>query len=175
MKWLFSLWQTNALAARERLSRGFTMLELLVVIVVLGILAASFTSSATSARENARVAKATAESRELGNAIRLFCMANLDIAMNEDDPLSTLGLGTGVREAGSTLTNALTRPSAANGNTVYFNVSQDALRSNRICDPWGEPYRILVRQVARDEAPNTDDYLIIAPVTSRHRALEPMQ
>ncbi len=151
------------------------MMELLVVIVVLGILAASFVSSASSARENARITKATAESRELGNAIRLFCMANLDVAMNEDDPLGVLGLGKGLREANASLTNILTRPSASNGNTVYFNVAQSSLRNNRICDPWGEPYRILVREIESEIEERTDDYIIIAPVPTRHRALEPLK
>ncbi len=172
MKQLHILWQRLMGAPSRR--AGFTMIELLVVIVVLGILAASFASSATSARENARITKATAESRELGNSIRLFCMANLDVAMNETDPLGALGLGTGVREANASLTNMLTRPSSANGNTVYFNVSQSSLINNRICDPWGEPYRILVREVESDANEKSDDYIIIAPVATRHRALEPL-
>ncbi len=156
-----------------KMKRGFTMIELLVVIVILGVLVASFATSAAGARETAQVTRATAEARELGNAIRLYCIAQMDLALGEKDPLSDLGLSDGVRDANSSLTNVLTEPSAANGNTVYYNVSQSALRNNRICDPWGEPYKIRVKKVV-SRAPDEEDYTIVVPIQARHRALEPL-
>ncbi len=155
------------------LRAGFTMVELLVVIVILGVLVAAFATSASGARETAMITRATAESRELGNAIRLFCMAQMDLEMNATDPISELGLSDGVRDANSTLTSVLTEPSSRNGNTVYYSVSQSSLRNNRICDPWGEPYQIRVRRVA-GEAQQDEDYTLIVPVPARHRALEPL-
>ncbi len=158
---------------KTSLRAGFTMVELLVVIVILGVLAAAFATSASGARETAMITRATAESRELGNAIRLFCMAQMDLEMNATDPMAELGLSDGVRDASSKLTSVLTEPSSSNGNTVYYNVSQSSLRGNRICDPWGEPYQIRVRKVTGD-ANQDEDYTLIVPIPARHRALEPL-
>ena len=56
-------------SGRAALRTGFTLIELLVVIVIIAILTASFGVSFLSAQETARITRATAESRELGNAI----------------------------------------------------------------------------------------------------------
>lgn len=155
---------------------GFTLIELLVVIAILGILVATFAVSTASARQNARITKATAESRELGNAIRLFCMTMLDTAESDDggDPLSDLGLNEGTKPATDQLTRILTQPSEKNGNTVYFNANERSIRRNVLCDPWGNPYYIRVKKVS----PNVKDeenYTILVPVVGRHRALEPLK
>ena len=152
---------------------GFTLIELLVVIVILGVLVATFVVSTTAARQNARIAKATAESRELGNAIRLYCMTSLDTAESEDggDPMGDLGLTEGTKAATAELTRLLTKPSEKNGNTVYFNANERAIRRNVLCDPWGNPYYIRVKKVNMNVS-SEDDYEII--VIGRHRALEPL-
>jgi prepilin-type N-terminal cleavage/methylation domain-containing protein len=170
-----TLLRRSARSGKVRARAGFTMIELLLVMAILGTLVATFAVSTASARENAKVVKATAESRSLANSIRLFCMAMTDTAVAEDggNPLATLGLSDGLRDADSTLTNMLTKPSASNGNTVYFEANDRSIRQNRLCDPWGNPYKIRVKRVniaARQE----EDYEIIVPVPGRHRALEPL-
>lgn len=157
---------------------GFTLIELLVVIAILGVLIATFASSTASARETARITKATAECRELGNAIRLFCMTQLDTAVSEDggNPMSDLGLRDGLQEATTTMTNLLTKPSDKNRNTVFFAANDRAIRKNVLCDPWGNPYRVRVRRVvSRTDDTAERDYEIIVPLDGRHRALEPLK
>lgn len=170
-----TLLKVKPTSASARWRAGFTMIELLVVMAILGTLVGTFALSTGAARENAKVVKATAESRALSNSIRLFCMAMTDTAVSDDggNPMSALGLSDGVNDASSTLTNMLTKPSSSNGNTVYYDANDRSIRGNRLCDPWGNPYKIRVKRVniaARQE----EDYEIIVPIPGRHRALEPL-
>lgn len=158
-----------AASALPAARRGFTLIELLVVIAIVGILAGTFAFSMSSAQENARIAKATAEGRELTNAIRLFCLTQTE--RTSDNPLSALGLSEGTHEGTSTLRQMMTEPSAANGNTVYYRASERSIRRGVLCDPWGHPYRIRVRRfVPRDGQQN--DYRLIVPLETRHRPLK---
>ncbi len=155
---------------------GFTLIELLVVIAIVGILIASFAFSTVSARESARTVKATAEGRELGNAIRLYCITTLDTSDGDGsdggDPLAELGLNEGINEARGTLVNVLTKPSANDAKTIYFEANHPTLRGNTLCDPWGHPYRIRVKKAVSNAKDNEDDYTILVPAVGRHRALK---
>ena len=156
-----------------RARRGFTLIELLVVIVILGVLMGSFAASTGAARENARIAKATAEARELGNAIRLFGITMMDASdSSSKSPLESLGLRDGLNEAPTDLTRMLTESNSSNGNTVYYKASDTSIRGNRLCDPWGKPYMIRVRKVQPTDVAKEDDYTILVPVPGRHRALK---
>lgn len=170
--------QTKTLRQVALRRAGFTLIELLVVIAILGVLIATFAASTASARETARITKATAECRELGNAIRLFCMTQLDTATADDggNPMADLGLRDGLQDANSTMTDLLTKPSDKNRNTVYFAANDRAIRQNVLCDPWGNPYRVRVKRVV-SQSDNTAerDYEIIVPLDGRHRALEPLK
>ena len=79
-----TLLKRSARSGKVRARAGFTMIELLLVMAILGTLVATFAISTASARENAKVVKATAESRSLANSIRLFCMAMTDTAVAEE-------------------------------------------------------------------------------------------
>lgn len=154
------------------LRAGFTLIELLVVIVIIGILAATFGVSFLSAQETARITRATAESRELGNAIRLYLMqpdANGDLP-----DLTDLNLSAGDRSPISSNTSKILTGESGNRGHAYYQAAEDALNSKgEICDPWGNPYYITVREIKPSGKPDPEDYEIVVPIQGRHRALEP--
>lgn len=159
---------------RTLFRQGFTLIELLVVMCILGILAATFFSGTMGARRSAQIAKATAESRALADAIRLYCLTQYDSESSSTDPLGDLGLSEGEQDASSTLTTALSEPSSSNGNTVYFNVQESQLRHNRISDPWGNPYKIYIVKPTSSSIDAEKEYEVLVPIPGRHRALEPL-
>ncbi len=159
------------------LRAGFTLLERLVVIAIVGVLIASFAFSTASARENARTVKATAEGRALGDAIRLYCLTNLESSDgggdDGGDPMGDLGLSEGINEARGTLVSKLTDPSSNDAKIVYFEANHPTLRGNGLYDPWGHPYRIRVKKAVTDADTGEDDYIILVPAVGRHRTLNP--
>lgn len=165
--------------AKTNARAGFTLVELLVVLAIIGILAATFVTSSMSAYETAQITRATAESRELGNAIRLYLLTELDTsedtAVEGSDPLQELGLSEGTGEISSGLTTRLTTRQDA--GYVYYQANQDSLRGGKIVDPWGNPYVIRVRKVDNvksDSDVQDEAYEIVLPIQGRHRALEPL-
>ena len=122
----------------RRNKRGFTLVELIVVIGMLMMLAGAVTASVGSAHTRAKVQQATAEVQEMTNAILAY--ENYGRAM-EDSPLSNHLM----EEKEATEANMafiLGKESMQNGQSgnipVLFNAT---IRNNAIRDPWGNPYR----------------------------------
>lgn len=117
--------------------RGFTLVELLVVVGMLAVLMGSMTFSVNSARDKARVQKATTEVKIVTQAILAY--ENYARAKGQDLPSlndaeaneSSLGFLMG---DGTTASNekipVLLQASLRNGTTML--------------DPWGTPYRIKI-------------------------------
>lgn len=61
---------------RNRLNRGFTLVEILIVVVILGILAAIVVPQFTNAANDARGGNLTTQLQTLNNQIELFAARN---------------------------------------------------------------------------------------------------
>ncbi len=123
------------------MKRGFTLVELLVVIAMLMLLIGAVSSSVATAQKRAKIVQATAEAQEMTNAI-----------------LAYENFGKGYSLASHTMEGAeanegnlgfiLGLESAASGGgkvPVLFNAS---IRNGAIRDPWGHPYLVTVKQGA---------------------------
>ena len=77
---LGSMKKTN-LASTQR---GFTMIELMVVIVILGILAAAVVPQLVGRDDKARVTVATSDVRNISNALSMYKLDNTNFPSTED-------------------------------------------------------------------------------------------
>ena len=101
-------------------SRGFTLIEILVVVVILGILGAMVVPQFLSRPDAARMQAAQADIRSLGNALDVYRLDNFQY------PSSEQGLEALVQ-----------RPS---GFPEPKNWNPDGYIKKLPTDPWGSPY-----------------------------------
>ena len=136
----------------DRSTNAFTLIEMMVVTGMLAILMGVAFSGIGQARNQARIAKANAEVRELVNAILAYEAANeeLDVA------------ATGTEATEANLQKLLGLDGA---KTVYLNAPmvRGAFR-----DPWGTPYKYRVVEAKVDE----DRTTVSASVTFPNRQRE---
>ncbi len=123
---------TSATLADSRLSRrGFTLIEMLTVIVLIGILMAAVGLSVRKANELSKNTKAEAECRELVNAL-LEYRATLH-AWPVKNPSS------GPTDVSRELLGPLVDSSKNPRGLVFLNLT---LAEGTWNDPWGKPYKV---------------------------------
>jgi len=116
--------------------KGFTLLELMVVVAMIAVVVGSISTSVSSAQERARVQKATAEVKNATQAILAYEQFNpgkgLPQMERRDADASSLGflLGQGTSENGGQVPVLLSAALSSNGKWR---------------DPWGTPYRVTIR------------------------------
>lgn len=120
--------------------KGFTLVELIVVIGMLMVLMGSVSSAVMSAQRRAKIAKATAACQEMTNAI----LGYENYAKNMT--LSDKATGNSWQEANqNALGFILGRENAQRGSAggkiaVLYNGEVEK-RSGKLLDPWGHPYQ----------------------------------
>ncbi len=125
--------------------KGFTLVELLVVIAMILLLMGSVTSSLMSARKRARTAKATIACQEMTNAILAYENYSSDYSLGSKVTggswkvcdRSSLGFILGEE--------SLQRGGASGKIPVLYN---GEVKGNQLLDPWGNPYYYRIQKVS---------------------------
>lgn len=107
----------------QRTQRGFTLIEIMVVVVILGILAAVVVPRIMDNPGKARAAKAKQDIRQLESALELYKLDNFSYP-NTQQGLEAL----------------VTKPS---GDPQPKNYKQGGYIKSLPKDPWGNPYQFL--------------------------------
>ena len=107
--------------AQFRKSRGFTLIEVMVVVIILGILAAIVVPRVMDRPDDARITKAKQDIRALESALNLYKLDNF-VYPTTDQGLEAL------------VTKPAGTPEAKNWKRYMDRLPKD---------PWGEPYQFL--------------------------------
>ena len=119
-------------------NRGFTLIEIMVVVVILGILAAIIVPKIMERPEQARVVKAKQDVSSIQNALDLY---KLD---NGNYPTTDQGLAA-----------LVTRPTS---DPIPQNWKKGGYLKQLPIDPWGNPYQYLNPGVHNNGDPDIFSY-----------------
>ena len=135
------------------MKKGFTLVELLVVIAMLLLLMGSVTTAVTSAQRRAKVVQATAEAQEMTNAILAYENFGKNYSL-ENHKMEAQEATEG------NMAFILGQENSQEGESgkipVLFNAS---IRNGAIRDPWGRPYLVTIRPTEKfkNESDSTDN------------------
>ena len=121
----------------KSIKRGFTLIEMLVVLCVLGMIMTALTTSVASAQERAKVARAKTEVKSITQAILAYENYDpdnkLETMTNKDADKSSIGFLLGSGES-------------ANSGKIPVLLMAQLSNGGKMLDPWGTPYKISIKE-----------------------------
>lgn len=118
----------------DRSRRGFTLVELLVVVGMIGVIAGAMTTSVSAAQERARIQKATAEVKVISQAILAAENFEGELPSLSDADADESSLGFLIGKGGSDST----------GDKIPALLMASLSSGGKMRDPWGTPYKIKI-------------------------------
>jgi len=138
------------------MKRGFTLVELLVVVGMLAVLMGAMTSSVNRARLRAKISKATQDVKEMTNAI----LAYENIAPNRS--LEKFATGwTKATESSLAIILGGAQTESGEPSPVLYNAQ---IRNGAIRDPWGNPYEFTIMKVNEAGRQSDSRQFVTAPI-----------
>ena len=129
------------------MKKGFTLVELMVVVGMIAVLMGAMTVSTSRAQERGRIAKATQETKEITNAILAYEQ------YADGHSLEKEAKGDWTKCTEGAMQMILGGKTGANGEEipVLFNAS---VTGGNILDPWGRPYEYMIQRFEQGPQPN---------------------
>ena len=138
------------------MKKGFTLVELLVVIAMLLLLVGSVTTAVASAQRRAKVMQATAEAQEMTNAILAY--ENYGKNFSLDKYAKGTWLDATVDNVGFILGREQSQMGEGGDIPVLFNAAVRKVgKEEGILDPWGRVYRVMIRKTDDIESENQQE------------------
>ena len=120
---------------------GFTLVELLVVIAMIAVLLAAFSTSVTAARQRARIQKAKAEVHAISQAI----LASENWATSSGN--YEIDLNGTMEVSENTLRRIFGGETAQSGGQIPSMLQASLGSDGKMRDPWGHPYWCALRRI----------------------------
>ena len=143
---------------------GFSLLEMMLVVAVIGILMGMLGAAAYAARQRTYVTLAQAEAQQIATAFKSYWLAK--------DKWPD-GFGTGWTKL--TRKNLAVLMGADADGTVYLDVPPDRFEGGDedeerafFCDPWGHPYEVSIESIESTIVSDTLEGAVTFPNLMRH-------
>ena len=138
---------------------GFTLLELMLVIAVIGILMSMMGAAAYSARQRAYATTAAAEVQQIAAAFKAYYIAHHEWP-NQWGPGK-------VAELDKKNLDALIGGKSGDG-VVYLDISDFRFEDDKFVDPWGNAYEVGIDTFQKPEASDAFECAVSFPNHMRH-------
>ena len=124
--------------------RGFTLVELLVVVAMIALITGAMSTAITGARERARIQKALADVKTVSQAILSYENyeqggGNFELPLMNGVDADSGSLGFLIGQGGS----------AKSGGNIPVLLQARLSGGKKMLDPWGTPYGVTIKEVQR--------------------------